>query len=143
MPDTTQLDALIYWFEQYDTINLAQAKAGLPTREDYNHKVKIERVAPLIFTLRNSGWVITTEKDEAGVAHYRVVSKPEVLAPGQLRRVDPKRQPAPIEEKADPHWECSRPGCISGVIPDQVSGFDGRYTTGRCFTHGKVVLMRR
>jgi hypothetical protein len=77
------------------------------------------------------------------VAHYRVVSKPEVLAPGQLRRVDPLRQPSPDEEKADPGWECSKPGCIAGVRPDYVTQFDGRFTTGKCFTHGKVVLVRR
>lgn len=143
MSDSTQLDALIYWFEQYDTINLAQAKAGLPSRENYLYRVKVERVAPLVFTLRNSGWVIVTEKDEAGVAFYRVVSKPEALAPGEARRVDPKREVKSTEEKADPRWECSKTGCISGVIPDDVSAFDGRYTTGKCFTHGKVVLMRR
>lgn len=143
MPEPTQLDALIYWFEQYDTINLAQAKAGLPAPGAYTHRVQIERVAPLIFTLRNSGWVITTETDEAGVAHYRVVSKPEALAPGEPRRVDPKREAKPSERKADPHWQCTKDGCLSGVTPDDVSNFDGRYTTGKCFTHGKVVLVRR
>jgi hypothetical protein len=141
--EPTQLDTLIYWFQQYDTINLAQAKAGLPSPDEYRAKVRIERVAPLIKQLRDAGWVIVTEYDAAKTAHYRVVSKPETLAPGQLRRVDPKREPTPDETKGDPKWECTKPGCLSGVRPDVVSVFDGRYTTGKCFTHGKVVLVRR
>ncbi len=139
----TQLDALIHWFDTHDTINLAQAKAGLPAPDGDGMKVHIERVAPLVFTLRNSGWVIKTETDEAGVAHYRVVTRPEALAPGEQRRIDPTLEATPGERKADIHWQCTKDGCISGVIPDDASQFDGRYTTGKCFTHGKVVLVRR
>jgi hypothetical protein len=141
MSEPIQLNALMDWFEQYDTINLAQAKAGLPTLN--GPKAHIERVAPLILQLRNMGWVIVTEKDPAGVAHYRVMSKPETLAPGEPRRVSPLREPKVDETKGDPRWECSKSGCLSGVRPDNVSAFDGRYTTGKCFTHGKVVLTRR
>ena len=138
----TQLDALIAWFDTHDTINLAQAKAGLPA-PDGGFKVHIERVAPLVFTLRNSGWVIKTETDEAGVAHYRVVTRPEPLAPGEPRRLDPEREAKPSERKANARWMCSKTGCIAGVMPDEATVFDGRYTTGKCFTHGKVVLVRR
>jgi hypothetical protein len=139
--EPTQLDVLIDWFDNYDTINLAAAKAGLPSPT--GRKVHIERVAPLILQLRNMGWVIVTERDPAGVAHYRVVSKPEALAPHEPRRVDPTRAPSPDEERADPKWMCSKPECLSGVRPDMATQFDGRYTTGKCFTHGKVVLVRR
>ena len=141
--ELTQLDILKLWFDEYDTINLAQAKAGLPHPDPNTPKVHVERVAPLIKTLRDEGWVIVTEKTPAGEAYYRVVSKPETLAPGQLRRTDPKREPKVDETKGDPKWECTKPGCLSGVRPDIVSTFDGRYTTGKCFTHGKVVLVRR
>ena len=141
--EPTQLDTLIYWFQQYDTINLAQAKAGLPSPDEYRAKVRIERVAPLIKQLRDAGWVIVTEYDAAKTAFYRVVSKPETLAPKEPRRIDPKREVKPDETRGDPKWECTKPGCLSGVRPDVVSVFDGRYTTGKCFTHGKVVLVRR
>jgi len=141
--EPTQLDALVFWFNQYDTINLAQAKAGLPSPIEGRPRIHIERVAPLVLQLRNQGWVIATEKDAAGVAHYRVVSKPETLAPHEPRRIDPAREPKPDETKGDPKWECTKTGCLSGVRPDQTTSFDGRYTTGKCFTHGKVVLVRR
>lgn len=143
MNKPSQLDTLVYWFAQYDTINLAQAKAGLPSPDEYRAKVKIERVAPLIKQLRDAGWVIVTEYDPTKTAYYRVVSKPETLMPGEARRTDPAKPASPDEVKGDPAWECSKPGCLSGVRPDQASTFDGRYTTGKCFTHGKVVLVRR
>jgi hypothetical protein len=139
----SQLDALRVWFMEYDTINLAQAKAGLPSPIEGAPKVHIERVAPLIFSLRNEGWEIVTAKDATGTAYYRVVKRPEALAPGTPRRVDPTRAANPDEAKAHPHWECSKTGCLSGVVPDMKTQFDGRYTTGKCFTHGKVVLVRR
>jgi len=139
----SQLDPLIVWFDDHDTINLAQAQAGLPDPGANGPRIRVERVAPLISTLRNMGWAIVTEKDPAGVAWYRVVSKPETLAPGEPRRISPLREAKPDETKGDPKWECTKSGCLSGVRPDNVSAFDGRYTTGKCFTHGKVVLVRR
>jgi hypothetical protein len=140
MSRLTQLDALKFWFEDYETINLAQAKAGLPSPNPGEPKVFIERVAPLIHTLRNEGWVITTANDAAGNAYYQVVSKPSVPGPGHPDRVT--KVPTP-PAKSNPLWMCTKPGCLSGVVPDQKTTFDGRYTTGKCFTHGKVVLVRR
>lgn len=139
--EPTQLDLLKLWFSDYDTINLAQAQAGIP--QPNGPRIRIERVAPLIGQLRNEGWVIVTERDPAGTAFYRVVSQPEMLEPKEPRRVDPKREAKPDESKGDPKWECTKPGCLSGVRPDMTSVFDSRYTTGKCFTHGKVVLVRR
>lgn len=41
-------------------------------------------------------------------------------------------------------WECPKPGCEGPVRPDdQHTRFDERYTTGKCKTHGKVVLVRK
>ena len=44
--------------------------------------------------------------------------------------------------KATP-WECMKPGCTAAVRPDPHTTFDARYTTGKCKTHGKVVLVRK
>jgi hypothetical protein len=137
---TTQLDALRFFFEDHYTINLAQAKAGLPSPVEDQPKVHIERVAPLVHQLRNEGWTIETYRDEAGTAFYRVVSKPGIPGPGHADRVT-KVKVEPV--KADPRWECTKVGCLSGVVPDMKTTFDERYTTGKCFTHGKVVLVRR
>jgi hypothetical protein len=141
MKPFTQVEVLRFWFEDHDTINLAQAKAGLPAPDPSFPPVRVERVAPLIHQLRNEGWVIVTFNDDAGVAHYRVVSKPGIPGPGHPERVTKVKEDDPT--KADPRWECSKVGCMSGVRPDVTTTFDSRYTTGKCFTHGKVVLVRR
>jgi hypothetical protein len=109
MKPFTQVEVLRFWFEDHETISLAQAKAGLPAPDPS--------------------------------AHYRVVSKPGIPGPGHPERVTKVKEDDPT--KADPRWECSKAGCMSGVRPDVTTTFDSRYTTGKCFTHGKVVLVRR
>jgi len=138
----TQLEALRFFFQDHETISLAQAKAGLASPIPDHAPIHVERVAPLVHQLRNEGWDIQTFTDEAGVAHYRVVNKPgETPGPGHPDRVT-KYAPKEPPVRADPAWECTKPGCVSGVRPDQATSFDARYTTGKCFTHGKVVLVR-
>lgn len=53
-------------------------------------------------------------------------------------------QAQPPVTPSTPHvvWECSKPGCEGPVRPDgEHTQFDARYTTGKCKTHGKVVLV--
>jgi hypothetical protein len=143
MKTVTQLEALRFWFQDHETITLAQAKYGLDDPSGAtNVRVKVERVAPLIHELRNEGWTIATGKDETGTAYYRVIDKPGALSPGSPGRVPKVGETKPVV-KADNQWQCSKQGCLSGVVPDNKTTFDSRYTTGKCFTHGKVVLVRR
>jgi hypothetical protein len=138
---TKQRDALVMWFDEYETINLAQSNAGIPDpRNPSGPKVYIKRVATLVAELRDAGWVISTGKDAAGNAYYRVVSRPDRPVGGTLKK-DPDREQA-RDAKAGRDWHCSKQGCISEVIPDVVTQFDSRYTTGRCLTHGKQVLVK-
>lgn len=129
------------WFDEYETINLAQANAGIPDpRNIHGPKVYIKRVATVINELRNSGWVIGTGKDQAGNSYYKVLSRPDRPVGGSLK-MDPDREKARVIRLAR-GWHCTKQGCISEVIPDDVTQFDSRYTTGKCLTHGKQVLVK-
>jgi len=139
---TSQQEAIEAWFKDYDTISLAQANAGIPDPADEKgvRKVRIARVAPLILVLRNAGWVISTGRDEAGNSFYRVVTRPDEPIEGG-RKLDPLREEGRKVKKRHA-WRCTKPGCISEVIPDEVTSFDARYSTGKCLTHGKTVIAR-
>jgi hypothetical protein len=138
--NTRQLDALIEWFADHDRVTLADAQHGFPDPADPENlpRIRVERVAPLIHELRNAGWVITTGKDLTGKAFYEVQGKP-----GETPRnltVSPLRAEAQAE-RAKVGWRCTKDGCISMVIPDAATALDARYHTGRCLTHGKVVIV--
>jgi hypothetical protein len=138
---TPNVDILRFFFADHDTISLAQANAGLVDPAT-NSKVRIVRVAPLVSALRNEGWTIGTGRDAAGNAFYRVDRRPSEPVTSPPTKLQPLREEArQVKEAAG--WRCSKAKCWSHVIPDpDVTQFDSRYTTGRCTTHGKVVLVR-
>jgi hypothetical protein len=131
----THADVLKLYFKDHDTINAMQSKL---LRDSKGNPVRMARVAATINILRNEGYVIVTEKDASGEPQYRMVSDGSILPPKSK-----ERQAQIAGRKSDRAWVCSKPGCQSGVVPDQTTTFDMRYTTGRCFTHGRKVILVR
>lgn len=139
---TPNVDLLRFFFADHDTISLAQANAGLVDPAT-NSKVRIVRVAPLVSALRNEGWTIGTGRDAAGNAFYRVDRRPSEPVTSPPTKLAPLREEGRVVKEAT-GWFCTKPKCLSHVVPDpNVTQFDSRYTTGRCTTHGKVVLEMR
>jgi hypothetical protein len=135
MKTETHADVLKLYFKGHDTINAAQSKM---LRDSKGNPVRMARVAATINILRNEGYVIVTEKDATGEACYRMVNDGSIMPPKSKERQEQMR---PV--KGDRAWQCAKPGCMSGVVPSQTTTFDSRYTTGRCFTHGRSVVLVR